>query len=281
MKIVFRGDDVGYTNTHNLGTYKAIEEGVVSSADLMLDTPGFVDACAYLKDKPWISIGWHPHFWGKPVLDPKEVSSLVNETGRFKWRKDMRLMAQVEYDEVYKECEAELLRCKEQLGRIPDVCMFLPWTFGKALADVCDKYGIVYNYFTTEDEPESFELLNPKYKDLHMKTYCGRNTKNPILNIKDPASYDLLKFIKETPIEDDAIVIIPAHPGFLDDYVMSESSCNTTRVLDVMALCSDELKRWIIDNKIEIINMHDALYGTNDYQNHLKEINSPLWIGNM
>lgn len=34
-------------------------------------------------------------------------------------------------------------------------------------------------------------------------------------------------------------------------------------------------------NRGELINIHDALYGTNQFQNRLKEINSPLWIGNM
>ena len=43
---------------------------------------------------------------------------------------------------------------------------------------------------------------------------------------------------------------------------------------------SNEFKEWIINNKIELISQRDAIYGTSEFQNHLKEINSPLWIGN-
>lgn len=64
MKLIIRADDVGYTVTHNDGTMKTIEEGITTSADLMLDCPGTEDACIRLRQFPWISIGWHTHFWG-------------------------------------------------------------------------------------------------------------------------------------------------------------------------------------------------------------------------
>ena len=47
------------------------------------------------------------------------------------------------------------------------------------------------------------------------------------------------------------------------------------------AALSEEYKNWIIENHVELINFRDALYGTNELQDHLKAINSPLWIGNM
>ena len=67
MKLIIRADDVGYTKIHNLGTFQTIDEGVVTSADVMLDCPGTVDALEQLKERPWISVGWHAHFWGAPV----------------------------------------------------------------------------------------------------------------------------------------------------------------------------------------------------------------------
>ena len=73
-------------------------------------------------------------------------------------------------------------------------------------------------------------------------------------------------------------VITAWHPGYLDPYVMAESSLQQPRVIDVAALTSDKLKQWIIDQKIELINHRDALYGTHDYQNHLRHISSPLWL---
>lgn len=39
MKLIVRADDFGYTKTHNDGTMKAIDDGIVTSVDIMLDTP--------------------------------------------------------------------------------------------------------------------------------------------------------------------------------------------------------------------------------------------------
>jgi hypothetical protein len=39
------------------------------------------------------------------------------------------------------------------------------------------------------------------------------------------------------------------------------------------------LKNWIKENHAELINCRDALYGTREYQNHLKLIGSDLAMG--
>ena len=69
---------------------------------------------------------------------------------------------------------------------------------------------------------------------------------------------------------EDKTYIFSRHPGFLDDYVLGESSCTLQRVKDVEALCDDRVKEWIQKNKIELVNQRDALYGLREYQNHLK-----------
>ena len=68
MKLIVRIDDIGYTDINNMGSFLAIHEGIATAADVMLDTPGTEDALRRLKECPWISVGWHTHFWGSPVL---------------------------------------------------------------------------------------------------------------------------------------------------------------------------------------------------------------------
>jgi chitin disaccharide deacetylase len=48
------------------------------------------------------------------------------------------------------------------------------------------------------------------------------------------------------------------------------------RPADAEALCSDRLKNWIRQNRVELVNFRDALYGTREYQNHLTPIGSDL-----
>ncbi len=283
MKVIFRADDVGYTDVHNIGTWKSIDEGVVTSCDLMLDTPGFEDACRRLREYPWISIGWHTHLWGRPVLSPSEVPSMVNEEGRFKWRKNKKLVNEVDYDEAVKELRAEIERCHDLLGRIPDTCAMMgSGALGKAIRTVCDEYGIACNFLSGEDYGGAVITADEKYLDRNIQQWIDRTGKHTrSLNVVDFPYYDPAGSIMEMPIDDSVIWMLSKHPGYLDDYVLAESSCTIPRVKDVEALCSPELKTWIRENKIELVNHRDALYGTNEYQDHLKEIDSPLWIGNM
>ena len=109
-KMIVRADDVGYTIVNNIGAFESIENGVVTSADVMLECPGTIDALERLKDMPWISVGWHPHFWGSPVLPASQVPDLVDErTGHF--RVDIR-KADVPEDQLLSVLREELLNWK-------------------------------------------------------------------------------------------------------------------------------------------------------------------------
>ena len=74
--------------------------------------------------------------------------------------------------------------------------------------------------------------------------------------------------------------MITCHPGYLDDYVVSNSSLTLHRVKELQCMIDPQLQKWIIDNRYELINQKDAIYGTNNYQEHLKSVGSPLWTGN-
>ena len=51
------------------------------------------------------------------------------------------------------------------------------------------------------------------------------------------------------------------------------------RTQDVAALCDPRLHDWLKDNRIELVNFRDALYGTREYQNHLRNTGSDLYMG--
>lgn len=58
--------------------------------------------------------------------------------------------------------------------------------------------------------------------------------------------------------------------------MVSESSCNIHRVKDVIAVTSQELKEWIAFEHVELVNQRDVLYGTHEYQDHLRSIGSVM-----
>ena len=75
------------------------------------------------------------------------------------------------------------------------------------------------------------------------------------------------------------------HPAYVDYYIAKLGDygplaglVTLSRAYDVEALCSKRLHDWILQNNIELCNVRDALYGTRDYQNHLRRIGSDLCV---
>lgn len=283
MKLIVRADDFGYTKAYNDGTIEAIDNGIVTSVDIMFDTPGAIDALIRIRDYPWISIGWHAHFWGKPVLDPSLVPSMIDESGKFKFRKDQKLKSTCKYEEVLMESRAQMELCLKILGRVPDTAWIQDngSEFERARKQVCEEYGIQMNIASKPDYKGVVVPSYDRYKHLNIYMPNQPATVYKICYSNDYSermSYDPIKYYTndEGDILNKEIALTAWHPGYLDPYIMSESSLAEGRVIDVKALCSDELKRWIVENKIELVNHRDAIYGTNEYQNHLRSANSPL-----
>ena len=282
-RLVFRVDDVGYTPCYDMGVYKAFNEGTGSSADVMFDSPDTVEALKWLKERPWLSVGWHRHLWESPVLPAEEVPSLVDERGRFRWgHRKMKLMAEATYEDAYKEFDAEMQLCFSVLGKYPDIASAphsdIP--LERAYKDILDKYHIPYGVFSSQPGHKFYTEAYDEYKHLN---YIS-------VNIFAGTGYDLAKFDEYDPLsvmtslkwtEKEEVYFYGWHPGYCDDHIMAESTCNLHRCKELEACCSEEMKQWIIENHIELVNQRDVLYGTNEFQDHLKEINSPLWTGNM
>ena len=89
----------------NIGTFTAIDGGLPTSVDIMLDSPGSVDALERMRKYPWLSLGWHMHMWGTPVLPKARVPSLVEHGGQFdgRFRTDLTRAAEVNFDEAVAE----------------------------------------------------------------------------------------------------------------------------------------------------------------------------------
>lgn len=287
-RLVYRADDIGYTKTFNDGAFKAIENGIVTSADVMFDIPGAVDALERLRDYPWISVGWHSgHLWGSAVADPKLVPHMVDATGKFLWGHNSKLMADVPYEEAYIEFEAQVQLCIKTLGRAPDTTdVMFERPIDRAKMDVCDKYGIVYRFCGGINPSGISMVVKPEYQHLRYNEYADPNVpkrqpghdRRKGFSLDQFHLYDPVSKIKGVTWESDEIWRVGGHPGFLDDYILSESSCNIHRVKDIIAVTSDELKAWIADEGIELVNQRDILFGTNEFQDHLRAIGSKMAI---
>ena len=298
MKLVVRADDFGFTKVLNDGLLKAVENGVVTTIDIMLDTPGFEDAAERMKNYPWISTGWHTHFYWKPTLPAEEVPTLIDpETGRF--RQGLTRLDDVDYDEVVKECRAEVEKCIRIMGKAPDTTDLNDTSFfEKARKQVCDEYGIIYHFAAKYMKTD--HIVSDKGAGMRNTNVIGPSEKYKDLDIYFPSDIHSLKYVhqdsaaeftKYDPVQyyiDDPdnmkahkVAVMPWHPGYTDEFIFriyDNPLFNSIRSRDIEALCSDRMKKWIRDNKVELVNYRDAIFGTREYQNHLKATGSDLAV---
>jgi predicted glycoside hydrolase/deacetylase ChbG (UPF0249 family) len=321
-KMVIRADDIGLSKVCNIGTFEAIQNGVVTVAAVMLCDPGTEDALERLKAYPWISIDWHMHMWGAPVSDAKSVPSLIEKDGAFagRFRTDLAQAQDVVFDQAVKELRAQLLRCDRILGKVPDTGApgndQSPW--GKAVHQVTEEFGLVYNFAGSERTPDSYvqhiqeaqargeewskfysatvsPATKPDEKWASRKIMGAAGTSafvdlltESIVNVEknyDPVLFyteDRSGILKNPP---DVITWQAWHPGYVDYYVYRlgervnrarAQQFVVGRTQDVAAMIDPRLRNWIKQNNIELVNFRDALYGSDEYQNHLKAIGSDL-----
>jgi predicted glycoside hydrolase/deacetylase ChbG (UPF0249 family) len=113
--LIVHADDVGMTHSVNAATIKALENGAVNSASIMVPCPWFPEITDYAKAHPEVDFGLHLtltservyYRWG-PVAPRDRVASLVDENGYF-WN-DWTAATHIEPKDAEVELRAQLER---------------------------------------------------------------------------------------------------------------------------------------------------------------------------
>lgn len=88
--LIIHADDLGVSHSENMASIKAMEEGYVNSASIMVPCPWFPEIAEYAKNHPDMDFGlhltitseWKFYKWG-PSTSKDAVYSLINEQGYF------------------------------------------------------------------------------------------------------------------------------------------------------------------------------------------------------
>lgn len=87
--LIVNADDFGLTAGVNRGVIESHQRGIVTSATMMVNMPGFADAVAQAAGHPGLAVGLHLNLtYGRPLSPPEELPSLVDEDGGFVRRED-------------------------------------------------------------------------------------------------------------------------------------------------------------------------------------------------
>lgn len=250
-KLIIRADDIGYSEAVNYGIEKAVKDGLIRSAGLMPNMPYAAHGLKLLEGTG-IAIGQHTNMClEKPCADPSLIPSLIDENGNLKSSRTYREAFKngedfVVIEEAVIEIEAQYAKFKELVGHEPsyfEAHAVISENLNKALDIVAEKHGLRF-------QPLSFNspsrLGNQPVMILPMES--GRPDYDP---------FDTLKRGLAEYARDDMPNIFICHPGYVDDYLMKNSSLNINRTKEVAMLCDPAVKKWLEEQGVELISYDD------------------------
>lgn len=116
--VILHIDDAGMSYDSNLGSIRAMEEGVANSVSVMMPCPWVPGFLRYLKDNPGVDAGlhltltseWRDYRWG-PLVGKPAAPGLVDAEGAM-WRGVGQVVSNASPDEVEQEIRAQLERAR-------------------------------------------------------------------------------------------------------------------------------------------------------------------------
>ncbi len=146
--VIFHVDDVGMSHSANLGTIKAMEEGVATSCSIMMPCSWVSAYYHYLQKNPEVDAGlhltltseWSEYRWG-PVAGKYQVPGLVDNEGCM-WRDVKGAVLNASADEVEIEIRAQIDRARTMGFEITHLDSHMGTVFEPKFIDRYIKVGL-------------------------------------------------------------------------------------------------------------------------------------------
>ena len=268
MKLLVQGDDYGFTKGVTYGILDAIDNGVLRNTGLFANMPYAEWACSEMPKRPQACFGIDFNLVSGPsVCDPKEVPHLVDENGEFirsgvrvhdpRWQSEEGRREMFPYDEVYKEIRAQYDRFVELTGKKPGYLhghSISHETYREAIAKVSADEGVPFSqdirdkyHFTSLIEMKRAKGLFSLASQKKVFDPNDQLNKNPLKDVLDNWDYLLQQ----------EYVMIGGHPGFLDAELLGLTTLSIERVRDHQMCVSEELRKRIEEDGVELITYYD------------------------
>ncbi|HEU5396838.1 MAG TPA: hopanoid biosynthesis-associated protein HpnK [Verrucomicrobiae bacterium] len=83
-RLIVNADDFGLSPSVNAAVIRAHRDGILTTASLMVNEPGFAEAVALARENPRLGVGLHlTLLHGHSTLPPEKIPGLVNSRGEF------------------------------------------------------------------------------------------------------------------------------------------------------------------------------------------------------
>ena len=263
-KLIVVADDFGFSEAYNYGAVKAYREGVVTVLSLMSNMAAAPHAVSLRNQEcPEAQLVQHTNFVQyRPVSAPSDVPSLVDGDGMFyrsfRWRGESpnepkcRGDIYPSYEDLYTETLAQLERHKQLTGSYPNhfeghSAMTEPMR--RAFREIGEELGI-HSMAAPEKETSSMHAAH--------ELLLGCPDSMEILNHGSrPEDWLEDRFgLLTSPYE---INILHFHPGYLDQYLLDNTSLTLPRCRDLETLCDPRVRAWLEEHEIELCDFR-AVY---------------------
>ncbi len=221
--VVINADDFGQSIGINRGIIAAHEQGIVTSASLMVRFPAALDAARYGRSANELSIGIHFDFGEWCCRDDE-------------WFEMYRVVPVDDRDAVQREAGEQLERFVRMMGREPSHIDSHQHFHRQASVQ-----GIFEEIAARLNVP----LRNASHRIRYIGDFYGQNDRGwPLPEyIEVDALLGLLRRLREEIAE------IGCHPGYADDL---DSMYKTERKLEVATLCDPTVRQAITELGIEL-----------------------------
>ncbi|GKU30371.1 ChbG/HpnK family deacetylase [Clostridium folliculivorans] len=250
IDVIINADDFGMSEAFNYGVIKGYKDGVVSSTTLMVNMEAAEHAVSLAKSFPDLFIGQHTNLvLGKPCSNPEVIPSLVDEKGYF-WSSSYYRNGSKKfvYEDVKKETIEQMEKFKELLGYYPQHIeghSVFGEVIEKVFKDIALEYNIHASLFSEKLEgyketvgPNDFKVM----MDIMSKGISVDNILNDDLNLLNC---------------DGKIVELHFHPGYLDQFILDNSTLTLPRCKDLDTLCDSKVINWFKEQPIRLISFGD------------------------
>lgn len=242
-KLIVNSDDFGYSRGVNHAIIDTHTEGILTSATLMANTPGFNHAVELAKKNKRLGVGVHLVLtFLKPLED--DVPSLTDENGNFYHLNDYRVQKhQVNPDDLYKEWDRQIQKViNAGINPTHLDSHHHSHTFNQIHLDVFLTLANKYNLPTRGIAGVNKLEHGPK------TTSYFENDFDQIANLStsDQEVYLNNLFSK---IKTNESTELMCHVGYLDEFLLSTSSFTDLRVYQINILSNSHFAERIRSDK--------------------------------
>lgn len=253
-RLIIRTDDIGFCHGVNMAFKRIAEQGMVTAASVIVNTPWLDEAVEILKQHPEISVGihltlnseWKEYKWG-PVLPYNQVPSLADGFGKFYGSRKEFFSHQPKLSEVAKELRAQIDLAKRK---------------GLKISYIDNHMGTA---ISTREFQEEMEKIAKEYQ-IGISRYFGEREVGSVYGVEP--GQKLAQALKNLEtITNGGLYLLVCHVGTDDAEMRAMTDLNTFapknmsehRQAEADVLCSPEYKAALQARGIQLVGYQTIL----------------------